>query len=266
VRTPVTEPPMIRLERDGSRAEIILARADRGNAVNLRFSRELRAAAAECAADASVRAVLVRAEGPAFCVGGDLAEFEAIGAARSDYLKALAPEFHAAQSIPMTMRAPVVVAVQGPAAGAGLGLALIGDIVIAATSAHFTVAYTAIGLSADGGSSHLLPRLIGLRRTQELMFTNRRLSAEEAQAWGLITKVAPDSDLRPQAESICRTLAEGPTEAHGVIKGLLATTCQHEFAAQTDLEARHIVRLAGGADAAEGIGAFGAKRRPLFKG
>lgn len=262
----MSEPSLVRLERRGAVAHVVLARPEAGNAVSLNFCHALHDAVAACAADRSVRAVLLRAEGKAFCVGGDLAEFAARGEGRPDHLAALAPVFHAAELDLMTMRAPVVVAVQGVAAGAGCSLSLCGDLVLAAQSARFTLAYTAIGLSPDGGSTHLLPRLIGLRRTQELMLTNRRLTAAEAQAMGLITEAVPDADLLGRAEDLARRLAEGPTEAYAAVKRLLSQTFERDFTAQTDDEGDTIARLSGGRDAAEGISAFLGKRPAGFSG
>lgn len=262
----MTDRPLVRLERDGAVAGIVLARAGAGNAVSLAFCQAFHDAVETCAADRSIRAVLVRAEGPSFCVGGDLAEFEAKGEQRPAHLAALAPVFHAAQARLMTLSAPVVVAVNGAVAGAGLGLALCGDIVVAAQSARFTLAYTAIGLSPDGGSTHLLPRLIGLRRTQELMLTNRRVDAAEALALGMVTEVVADRDLETHAQALARRLADGPTQAFAVVKRLLSLTFDRDFRAQTDDEGEQIARLSGGADAAEGIQAFFARRPPVFNG
>jgi 2-(1,2-epoxy-1,2-dihydrophenyl)acetyl-CoA isomerase len=262
----MTNTSLVRLERHGPLAHIVLARPDAGNAISLALCEALRDAVAACAADASVRAVLLRAEGKAFCVGGDLAEFAAKGESRPAHLAALAPVFHAAERTLMTMRAPVVVAVNGPAAGAGFSLALCGDIVLAGQAARFTLAYTAIGLSPDGGSTHLLPRLIGLRRTQELMLTNRRLTAGEAQAMGLITEAVADAELASRAEDLAARLAEGPTEAYGAVKRLLAQTFDRDFTAQTDDEGDTIAALSGDPDAADGIAAFLAKRAPVFHG
>lgn len=258
--------PLVRLEQQGAVAQIILSRAEVGNAISLQLCHELHAAVEACAKSSTVRAVLLTGEGPAFCVGGDLVEFGQLGQGRPDHLSKLAPVFHAAQQMLMTMRAPVIVAVQGAAAGAGLSLAMTGDIVLAAKSAHFTVAYTAIGLSSDGGSTHLLPRLIGLRRAQELMLTNRRLSAAEALDWGMVTSVVEDAELSQQAQALTARLAAGPTDAYGVIKALLAATYDRNFVDQTDVEGLEIARLSGGAEAEEGIAAFRAKRKPVFQG
>lgn len=257
---------LVRLERRGAVAHIVLGRPQARNAVSLALCHALREAVTACAEDPAVRAALLRAEGDAFCVGGDLAEFAAQGEQRPQHLAALAPVFHAAEQTLMTMRAPVVVAVQGAAAGAGFSLSLCGDIVLAAESARFTLAYTAIGLSPDGGSTHLLPRLIGMRRTQELMLTNRRLTAAEAQAMGLITEVVPDAELAARAEGLAIKLAEGPTEAYGAVKRLLARTFERDFTAQTDDEGETIARLSGGRDGSEGIEAFLGKRPPAFLG
>ena len=262
----MVNPSLVRLERHGPLAHIVLARAQAGNAISLAFCKALHDVVAAVAADGQVRAVLLRAEGKAFCVGGDLAEFAAKGEGRPAHLAALAPIFHAAERTLMTMRAPVVVAVNGPAAGAGFSLSLCGDIVLAGQAARFTLAYTAIGLSPDGGSTHLLPRLIGMRRTQELMLTNRRLTADEAQAMGLITQAVPDAELAERAEALAQRLAEGPTQAYGAVKKLLAQTFERGFTAQTDDEGETIARLSGGPDAGEGIAAFLAKRAPMFHG
>lgn len=265
-RVPGMMAGLVRLELDGAIARVTLARGESGNAISLPFARELRGAAETCASDTSVRVVLLRAEGSAFCVGGDIAEFEKAGDHRPELVAQITTEFHAAEALFIRMRAPLVVAVQGPAAGAGLSLAAMGDIVMAARSAYFTAAYTAIGLSADGGSTYILPRIIGLRRTQELLLTNRRLSAEEALEWGLVTSIHEPGELPAQAEALAQRLAAGPTAAYGAVKRLLAQTFATDFESQVDLEGREIARLSGGPDAAEGIAAFRAKRSPDFLG
>lgn len=262
----MTAGPLVRLERDKALARITLARPEAGNALNPPLVKDLLSAAAQCANDPALRAILLTGEGRSFCVGGDIAEFERAGAHRQAVLSSLAQDLHAAEALFLGMRAPVVVAVQGAAAGAGLSLAMMADLVVAAASAHFTVAYTAIGLSADGGSTHILPRLIGMRRTQELMLTNRRLSAAEALDWGLVTAVVPDDELMHRAEAEAQRLAAGPTGAYAVIKTLLAQTYRTDFISQTNDEGREIARLAGLHDAGDGFAAFRAKRPPVFKG
>ncbi|WBO59909.1 enoyl-CoA hydratase/isomerase family protein [Acidocella sp. MX-AZ03] len=200
-------PPPLLFTRESGLARITLNRPDAANTLNPEMSRALFDAAIECDEDASIRAVLLTGNGPLFCGGGDIHGFAAAGARVSHLAKEMTTILHGAVSRLARMGKPLVVAVNGPAAGAGLSLAMLGDIVIAAPAAHFTVAYTAIGLTPDLGASWLLPRLVGLRRAQELALTNRRVGAQEAAAIGLITRVADD----PQAEAltVARTLAQG---------------------------------------------------------
>lgn len=260
----MTDNDLVRLEVDGALARMTLARPRAGNAISLAMCEALLAAVKSCAANRAIRAVLLQAEGRVFCVGGDLTEFDAMGDRRPELIQRLASDFHAAQAILMTLKAPVVVAVQGAAAGAGLGLAMCGDLVFAAASAHFTSAYTAIGLSADGGSTYLLPRLIGLRRAQSFLLTNQRVSAQKALDWGLVSAVSADDQLAADSEAMALELAAGPTEAIGGIKRLLADALGRTFVAQTDAETLEIARLSSTSDACEGIAAFRAKRRPVF--
>lgn len=262
----MTEPPLVRLAIDEGLARIVLARPEAGNAISLRLCRELRAAAEACAAEPAVRAVLLSAEGRAFCVGGDLAEFEAAGAQRPAMLTSLADDLHSAQRALREMDAPLICAVQGAAAGAGLSLAIGADLVVAGRSASFVLAYTAIGLSPDGGATHALPRLVGLRRAQELILTNRRLTAEEASAWGLVTAVVEDARLGIEAEALARRVAAGPTAAFGAAKQLLARSYAQDFWDQASDEAIFISRLSGEPDAAEGIAAFRGRRSAVFGG
>ena len=256
----------VRLSIDNGLARITLIRPDSGNAIDLQLSSDLRRAAESCAADGSVRAVLLSAEGRAFCVGGDLAAFAAAGAGRPQMVQALADEMHGAQEILRDLDAPMVCAVQGAAAGAGFSLAIGGDLVLAADTASFTLSYTAVGLSPDGGASYLLPRLVGLRRAQELILTNRRLTAAEALDWGLVTRVLPAAELAAAAEAVALRLADGPTRAYGAAKALLATTSGRDFHDQINDEAARIARLSGEADATEGIAAFHEKRAASFRG
>ena len=164
------------------------------------------------------------------------------------------------------LRAPVVAAVQGSAAGAGLALVAGADLVVAAESAKLVMAYTAIGLTPDGGSTWFLERLVGRQRALELVLTNRVLTAAEACAWGIVTRVVPDRDLTAEAETLVATLAAGPTHAFGAAKRLLAAAPRASLAEQLDDEGWEIVRASGSSDAVEGVAAFAEKRRPTFGG
>ena len=246
-------------------ARITLSRPDSGNAINPDLARELAEAALACSNDPAVKVVLIAARGKMFCSGGDLKAFTSFGDETSVRVKAMADDLHKALSLLARMSAPVVVAVNGAAAGAGFSLAIAGDIVLAGRSAKFTMAYTAAGLSPDGGATYHLPRLVGIRRAHELALTNRVLSAEQAAEWGLITRVVADDDLDEEALAVCRTIAAGPAAAHAVTKRLLLESLHNSLETQTELEGREIARAAGSADGIEGVRAFVEKRRPNFK-
>lgn len=256
----------IRYEVSDGLAIVTLDRPEAANSINLAMGRDLKDVAIACDEDPSVRAVLLRANGKLFCAGGDLPSFVAFGDQIGVQLKRLTTDLHAALSRFIRMRAPMVVAVQGAAAGAGLPLAMAGDLVLAGRSASFTMAYTAAGLSPDGGSTYLLPRLIGMRRAQELTLTNRRLSAEEAYEWQLLTKVVDDDALADESLALARRLADGPTEAFASAKRLLWGSLGDTIEVQMELEAREIAANARGIDGSEGIAAFTGKRKPVYIG
>ncbi len=245
-------------------ARLVLTRPEGRNAVDEDFATALLDAADRCAADESIRVVLLTATGRFFCVGGDVDAFAGLGENATAVVSGLAKRFHAGIFRLATMAKPLVTAINGPAAGAGLGLAILGDIALAARSAHFTVGYSAIGLTPDGGASWLLPRLIGLRRAQEMVLTNRRVGSEEAAAIGLVTRVVPDEDLAVEAAAVARALACGPTAALGECRRLLLASANADFAAQLAAEAKAIGLAAGSADGREGAAAFVAKRPARF--
>jgi 2-(1,2-epoxy-1,2-dihydrophenyl)acetyl-CoA isomerase len=255
----------LRFELEDSVATLTLDRP-KANGIDLEMGRALMHAAIRCHEDPAIRAVVLTGAGPMFCAGGDLKTFAATGDALSASLLELTTYLHAATSRFLRMRPPLVVAVNGAAAGAGMSLALSGDLVLAAESASFTMAYTAAGLSPAGSATWLLPRLVGMRRAQELMLTNRTLSAADALAWGLVTQVVPDAQLAGEAKALARALAAGPTRAFGTVKSLLAGTFSTDYEAQLELEARGIAACAGTPDGREGIRAFVEKRAPRFTG
>lgn len=251
--------------RDGV-AYITLNREAAANAINLQMGRDLMLAALRCDEDAGVRAVLIRAKGKIFCAGGDLGSFSSAGEGMPRLLKELTTYLHAAISRFARMRAPVVAAVHGSAAGAGFSLACASDLLVCAESARFTLAYTRVGLTPDGSSTYYLPRLIGTRRALELMLTNRVLSSQEALAWGLVNRVVADDQLAQESESLARQLATGPTLAFGGVKQLLLSSANESLETQMEHEARAIADAARSSDAREGIEAFFAKRRAKFNG
>ena len=247
-------------------ATVTLNRPEDANGINIPLAKDLLKVAIACEDSQDVRAMLITGEGKMFCGGGDINSFADAGDSIGEMITELTTYLHAAISRLRRMRAPIVVAVNGTAAGAGLSLAILGDYVVASEKAKFTLAYTGIGLSPDGSSTYTLPRLIGLRRTQELMITNRLLNAEEALDWGLVNKVVAQDQVMPEAQAMAVRLASGPTQAFGAIKDLLMATYDNGLETQMDLETRHIANMGKSADGQEGIKAFLEKRKPQYKG
>lgn len=248
-------------------ATLTLSRPDAANALNARMMEELLEAAIRCDEDPAVRAVLLTGAGAkAFCAGGDLAEFHGLGDGLPAALKRMTTHLHGAISRFARGDAPLVAAVNGVAAGAGMSLACAADLVLAARSARFTPAYTRAGLVPDGSLTFTLERLVGLRRAQELVLTNRMLSAEEAQTWGLVTRVTEDAALADEGRTLARELARGPTRAFGIARRLLLRAAGDDLEAQMEHEARAIADAARSPDGREGIAAFLEKRPPRFTG
>lgn len=248
-------------------AWITFNRPDRFNAMNPALLRELCDVAIRCSSDKGVRAaVLTGAGDQAFCAGGDVSEFSK----RLDDIELLVKEMttylHAAVSRFAWMRAPLIGAVNGVAAGAGLSAVAFCDLVIAAENATFTSAYTQIGLTPDGSSTYFLNRLLGPRRAMELYLTNRVLSAQEALDWGLVNKVVSAERLTEEAGALAASLAQGPTRAHGGVKQLLQSAATESLETQMERETRFIAEMGASADGQEGICAFIEKRKATFTG
>jgi 2-(1,2-epoxy-1,2-dihydrophenyl)acetyl-CoA isomerase len=222
-------------------------------------------AAIECDEDDGIRCVLMTGAGRLFCAGGDIGEFSAAGEKFPALLKELTAYIHSAVSRFSRMGKPMVTAVNGPAAGAGFNLSLLGDIVIAAQSAHFTTAYTAIGMSPDGGTTWLLPRLVGLRRAQEWALTNKRISAAEAVEAGLITRAVEDEALAEEADKLAAKLAGSAVRAMGRTRNLLLDSFGNSLEQHLEQEARNIAAAGRDAEGREGIAAFLGKRKPDFR-
>lgn len=246
----------------GSITHIVLNRPDAANGMNDTLTRELAVAATLCDTDAT-KVVTITGAGRFFCAGGDLKAMAAAPNAGS-FVKGIANDLHRALSTFARMDAVVITVVNGTAAGAGFSLAVTGDLVLSAASAKFTMAYTKAGLSPDGSASYFLPRLIGIRRTQQLMLTNRTLSAAEGLDWGLLTEVVPDGELADRAEALAHEMAKTSRTSNGAVKRLLLGTYRTGLEEQMELEARYIAECAVAADGQEGIAAFVSKRAPEF--
>jgi 2-(1,2-epoxy-1,2-dihydrophenyl)acetyl-CoA isomerase len=247
-------------------ALIRLNRPEDGNAITLEMARELLDAAGRGDEDPQVRAVVLTGTGKMFCAGGDLKAFAAQGERVSSYMKETTLAFHAAISRFNRMAAPVVAAINGTAAGGGLSLALAADIAVAADSAKFTMAYTKVGLTPDGGATYFLTRLLGLRRAQEMVLLNPVLTAKQALEWGLINRAVPDDQVLPVALDLAGQLAQGPPRALSEAKRLMLAGATESLESQMELESRTIAAMVGSADGQEGIAAFLAKRAPKFTG
>ncbi len=256
----------LQFEVDGPVATVTLHRPKAANSLNLQMGNDLLAVANRCASDASIRAVIMTAEGRMFCAGGDVGGF-AKADNPGELLRGITAGLHAAIQKFQRMNAPLVIAVNGVAAGAGMSIALGGDFVLAAESATFTMAYTRIGLSPDGSSTFFLPRLIGPMKAKQLMIKNPVLSATDAQELGIVTEVVPDDELSEKTRKLAIKLAAGPTLAYGAVKRLVADSLGNSLDTQLELETNAIAELANGSeDAKNGIAAFLAKEKVNFKG
>src|SRR5689334_1011470 len=209
----------LRFELEDNVAWITLNRPDALNALNLDAVRELYDIANRLTDDDRVRAVVLTGAGDrAFCAGGDVVDFAARGERVGGLVREITGYFHLAVARLAWMRAPVIAAINGIAAGGGFSLAMACDLVVAADTARFTSVYTQIGFTPDGSSTYFLPRLIGRRRAMELYLTNRVLSAQEALDWGLVNRVVKAADLAREAAALGAQLAAGPTLAFAGIK------------------------------------------------
>ncbi|HEX5143413.1 MAG TPA: enoyl-CoA hydratase-related protein [Mycobacterium sp.] len=251
-------------EESGPITRITLNRPDAANGMNDTLTAELADAAARCRDNAETKVVVLTGAGRFFCAGGDLKAMAASPLGAGPFVRGIADDLHRAISIFARIDAVLITAVNGTAAGAGFSLAVTGDLVVAASSASFTMAYTRAGLSPDGSSSYYLPRLVGVRRTADLMLTNRKLSAGEAQNWGLVNYVVDDAELAAKVDALASEIASGAKGSAGAVKKLLQATYGNTIEEQMDLESQLIAESADGADGREGIDAFLNKRAPKF--
>ncbi|GHE42034.1 enoyl-CoA hydratase/isomerase family protein [Streptomyces capitiformicae] len=252
---PVTTEPVRIVHHPDGVVELRLDDPGRGNALDLRTAEALRDRAVEVAADPG-GAVLLRSTGGSFCVGGDLRAFAGRGAETGSYVHAVASAAHAAIQALHELPVPLVTAVRGAAAGGGIGLALVGDIVLAARSARFRLAYTAVGLTPDCGASWFLPRLVGPRRAADLILTNRVLTGDDAERWGLVSRSVDEKELDDTAHRTAADLAAGAGDALHAAKALLRAGGGEELRRHLTEEARLIAALADGREAQDRMASF----------
>ncbi len=248
---------------DGAVGVITIDRAKRFNSLDGDTARDLRKAGLLFARDAKIRAVILRGSNGVFCSGADLKyvrEGESYGQRFQDVLEYLHSTISEIRRAPK----PFIAAVDGPAAAGGFGLAMACDLVFASERAWFEWAYAKTGLTGAESSTFFLPRLVGLRRSMEMLLLNPRLTAHEAKEWGLVTSVL-SVPFDPSVLSIAHQLAELPTEAVGIAKELMNEAAgMDRLDMHLDRELEHLVRIANGANFAEGLSAFFEKRTPAF--
>jgi 2-(1,2-epoxy-1,2-dihydrophenyl)acetyl-CoA isomerase len=257
---------MITLRTADGVAELVLDAVEARNAINRDWVNALAAAVGDLADSSDVRALLIRAEGPAFSVGGDLAHFNLHLDELADELDLMVTSFHTSLLTIAQLPLPVVCAAQGAVAGGGLGLLWASDVVLVADNAKLTTAFAKLGLSGDGGSSWYLPRMVGERKALSLMLNATVLSALEATDLGLADAVVPAADLTSVARARAAELAGGPTLALGTIRRLVRESAHRTLAEGLDAELAASRRLGSSADARAGILAFAANQKPDFNG
>jgi 2-(1,2-epoxy-1,2-dihydrophenyl)acetyl-CoA isomerase len=255
--------PLVRIETNPGWHKLVLNRPEKLNAVNEAMLTDLVSALEAAEADKSCRAVLLTGTGRGFCSGQELGPSVTPGLGRPPDLHRLASTYHhrVVQRI-CALPLPVVCAVNGIAAGAGVSFALACDVVLAAREAQFLLAFVRIGLVPDSGASFFLPRLIGEARARALAMLGEPVSAEQAENWGMIWKCVDNAKLMAEAEMLTARLASGPHEALALMKRAFSS---EDLAAQLNLEARFQGIAGHSADYAEGVSAFLEKRKPVFR-
>ncbi|TQN37581.1 2-(1,2-epoxy-1,2-dihydrophenyl)acetyl-CoA isomerase [Blastococcus colisei] len=254
--------PAVLTETDGDIWRITLDRPETGNALTPALAAEL--AAALAARPERTRVVLLLANGPRFCVGGDVRSFAGADDPGA-FVGQLAHDWHEVVRTVLSCPVPVVAGVQGAVAGAGVGLVGACDLVVCARTTTIRPAYGAIGFSPDGGTSWALARSLGAPRALDLMLTNGSLTAAEAHLTGLVARLVEDDELRAATEQVAREIAAGPIRAMVRTRALVRGAATRTFGEQLDDEAQLIAESAADPEGREGVRAFVEKRAPDFR-
>ncbi len=256
--------------RDGSLAILTLNRPESRNALSDDMVRRLIELTHDCERDASVRAVLIRAEGETFMAGGDVKGFHRAlqddQAAHAARVETRVVGIHQVLYQVRRMPKPVIVAAQGGVAGFGMSLLMAADLAVVSDDAFFTLAYRHIGLPGDGLATYMLPRIVGERRALEIALLGERFGAEEAKSLGLVNRVVPRGELDAAARRLAAALADGPTVALAHAKRLIRNAWDASWDEQSHREAEAMAACATTADHREGVAAFVEKRAPRFIG
>ncbi len=251
----------VALDIEGDVATIRLDTPERHNAIDPQWVADLQAAVRGAV---EARAILILADGPSFTVGGDLDHFSANAGRLADALHEMVEPFHQTLADLAEAPVPVVCAVQGATAGGGIGLLYAADVVIAGDDLKVATGFARLALTGDGGWSYYLPRLVGMRRAQELALEGRVLDANEALDWGLVTRVLPAVEIEAEARRVAQRFAAGPTLALAGMRRLLRESWGASVREQLTAELAAITASGETADAREGVSAFAQKRKPRF--
>lgn len=260
----------VELVTEGGVATIWLSRPEALNALDSETMDQLYEAAVKAGSKDSIRVIVLRGRGKAFCAGGDIKKL--LSQAFSDpslgpleLARLGADKLHRVIQVLRRAPKPVISLVHGACAGAGVGLALCGDIVWAAKNASFTLAYTSIGLSPDGGTTYFLTRQVGEKMAMELLLTSRPVSSEEALRIGLVSRVLDDDQAEVELGKLIEKLASGPTRAYAEVKRLVSDSLREGLESHLDKETQGILKTIVSKDFMEGVQAFMEKRAPKFR-
>ncbi|WP_151633497.1 enoyl-CoA hydratase/isomerase family protein [Noviherbaspirillum aerium] len=251
------------LRREGAIAWLVLNRPRNHNALDVAAAQALHACCSELAADAGVRAVVVKGEGGSFGVGGDLASLRNDPPATA---MALIEPLHASIRMLAALDAPVIASLRGNVAGGSMSLAMACDLAIAADDAVFNLAYIKVGVSCDLSGSWHLPRLVGLRNAMAIAMLGESLDAQEALRLGLVNKLVPAAEIDVATDALAARLAAGPTLAYGKMKRLMRQSFDNDLSTQLDAERDNFRASAATEDFREALEAFFGKRPPQFSG
>jgi len=261
---------ILETNRRDSIAEVTMNRPDFFNALSIELLDALIETFSELTADDSVRCIVLKGAGPAFMAGGDINMFnESIELSPDDRAEKFSKDIAALEPLVKTIttaRQPVIAAVHGPAAGFGVSLTAMCDLIYASSEAYFMMAYVHIGASPDGASTWLLPRIVGLHRAKELALLGEKIDAEKAERYGLVNAVFPAEEFDKEVNHIAERLVQGPPLAHAQIKRLFNMSANNSLDDQLAAEVESFAEMSSSEDFVEGVSAFLEKRKPSFKG
>ena len=258
----------IKLEQDGGVATLTINRPEKLNGLDLKTVEEMISAVQKVRDDGDARALIVTGAGRGFSSGADLSSGGVGGgtSGKPDAGKVLETHYNPLLENMMALNAPIITAVNGPAAGAGCSLALFGDFVIAAESAYFLQAFVNIGLVPDVGSTWLLPRVIGRARALQMMMLGEKIPARQAEEWGMVYKVVPDEKLMDEARGLAERFASGPTQSYALIRQGIRDCMDKPLSEALRVERQNQLHAGRTEDFTEGVKAFLGKRKAEFRG